>query len=479
MTEVSTPRSSDRKKHRNFKGLKMASFPPAASIQGCESLDMSENPITSFRTLETIPTLTHLNIRNTLIESFQFVQPQPKLTHIVVADTPLARYSTIVVMCICTFGEQLMQVNGRPISKDDKKRAGKLHRQLFCYLNNGWLLTGLDPIRCYHFQTRQRRVFQRNGQIPSIPLLVEKPVQVKPKPKLKTRLMRTTKRLVDGQNEMNKTTPSAQQINATKEIAETTDSLQSPSGCHQEEALEQGKAKGVLSEPALITSACAQADAAPIPEDTQTKEPTMEAEQYSDNVSEPDEKGHHAFIISSDDELNFSDEQAFASYYSDDDYDENMDPNIGNGNPGSARGESKLMQLIRGSQPYRTYEEDTLEDTIKMLTPNFDPFAGDSSSMSLSACSSCADIRFDSDYFERQNQMLADLDVSSDISEVQDSTEPNRYRRRLSTRQRRLSALKYHRRRCQRKSLAGALTQSDDYCTLSASPRQSLLVPVA
>ena len=291
--------------------------------------------------------------------------------------------------------------------------------------------------------------------------------------------MRTTKRLVDGQNEMNKTTPSAQQINATKEIAETTDSLQSPSGCHQEEALEQGKAKGVLSEPALITSACAQADAAPIPEDTQTKEPTMEAEQYSDNVSEPDEKGHHAFIISSDDELNFSDEQAFASYYSDDDYDENMDPNIGNGNPGSARGESKLMQLIRGSQPYRTYEEDTLEDTIKMLTPNFDPFAGDSSSMSLSACSSCADIRFDSDYFERQNQMLADLDVSSDISEVQDSTEPNRYRRRLSTRQRRLSALKYHRRRCQRKSLAGALTQSDDYCTLSASPRQSLLVPVA
>ena len=479
MTEVSTPRSSDRKKHRNFKGLKMDSFPPAASIQGCESLDMSENPITSFRTLETIPTLTHLNIRNTLIESFQFVQPQPKLTHIVVADTPLARYSTIVVMCICTFGEQLQQVNGRPISKDDKKRAGKLHKQLFCYLNNGWLLTGLDPIRCYHFQTRQRRVFQRNGQIPSIPLLVEKPrnAMPKPKPKLKTRPIRATKRVADGRNETKKTFPNTQQIN----ITEATDSLQKPPACQHEEALEQGMTKGILSEPALLTSTCEQGDAAPVPEDTQTQEQALEAQQPNDNASEPDEAEHDAFMISSDDELDFSDEQASASYYSDDDYNENMDPNIDNGNPGSARGESKLMQLIRGSQPYRTYEEDTLEDTIKMLTPSFDPFAGDSSSMSLSACSSCADIRFDSEYFERQNQMLADLDVSSDISEVQlqDSTEPNRYRRRLSTRQRRLSALKFHRRRCQRKSLSGAITQSDDCCTIPTSPRQSLLVPVA
>jgi hypothetical protein len=149
-----------RIKHQSFQNINLKTFPPSSRLSNCESLDFSSNPITSLRDLSTLPSLSHLNLSNTLIESFEGIHPQPSLVYIWLSHTPLGRYSTADVMSIIAFGPKVRYFNATPISKERHQIALFLIPSIFPILQQGWVLTGLYPVRCFHVGTRARRRLQ-------------------------------------------------------------------------------------------------------------------------------------------------------------------------------------------------------------------------------------------------------------------------------------------------------------------------------
>jgi hypothetical protein len=146
--------------HRSFQNIHISTFPAVGHLTNYNSLDFSSNPITSLRDLETLPLLSRLNLNGTLIESFESVKDQPSLTDVSLTNTPLGNYQMIDIMCIIAFGKNVRHVNGKPILKAHRATGLRLRKFLAPLLQHGWLVMGLEPIRCFHFRTRKRRVLR-------------------------------------------------------------------------------------------------------------------------------------------------------------------------------------------------------------------------------------------------------------------------------------------------------------------------------
>jgi hypothetical protein len=137
---------------------------------GCDSLDLSDNPIRSFQDLGTIPQLEELNLSKTLIESFQFVQPQPALTRIWLSGAPVGHYVASDVMSVIAFGSNVQYLNGHPISAKARSLGENFRPKFLTYLREGWLIMGFDPLRGMHVKTKARRVFAWSGETSNIPI---------------------------------------------------------------------------------------------------------------------------------------------------------------------------------------------------------------------------------------------------------------------------------------------------------------------
>jgi hypothetical protein len=66
-------------------------------------------------------------------------------------------------MCIISFGGNVCFLNTNPIPKSRRSVGKTLRDFLLPILQDGWILTGLDPIRCVHIRTRVRRTFKFYG----------------------------------------------------------------------------------------------------------------------------------------------------------------------------------------------------------------------------------------------------------------------------------------------------------------------------
>lgn len=142
----------------SYNGLGRTTVPPASKLKGCKRLDLSNNPITSLETLETIPTLTELRLNNTKIQSFAMTNPQPALRDLYMFGTPISNWECLEIMCICVFGSKLKKLNGILIKRPQVEIAVALREKLTPYLRQGWLLTHTNPVvRCWHYKTHERR----------------------------------------------------------------------------------------------------------------------------------------------------------------------------------------------------------------------------------------------------------------------------------------------------------------------------------
>jgi hypothetical protein len=153
--------------------MKLTTFPPSSRINKYDSLDFSGNPIDSFRDLQTLPLLSHLNVSRTLIATFEGAQAQPSLQTLRISGAPIDKYETSPIMYVIVFGPQIRHVNGQGIPKIVRSVAERLRPFVLPYLREGWILMGINPIRLLHPKTNARKV-----------LLCGKRVLVAPQPKL-------------------------------------------------------------------------------------------------------------------------------------------------------------------------------------------------------------------------------------------------------------------------------------------------------
>jgi Leucine-rich repeat (LRR) protein len=188
-------------RHWSFQGAKLRSFPPIWRIEQFESLDFSNNPITSFRELASHPNLCELDVSNTLIASFERAQPQPSLTRISLANSPLGKQAMADVMCVIAFGANIQFLNGVGIENWRHKMGCVLRDFLRPFLQEGWVLLGLNPIRCAHVRTKVKKVFNLKG-------LVSLPSGDPPEPPART-VKSPRKRAPPGDNPSNEKTDAA------------------------------------------------------------------------------------------------------------------------------------------------------------------------------------------------------------------------------------------------------------------------------
>jgi hypothetical protein len=139
--------------------MKLKNFPPISKLVNFASLDLSENPITSFQGLPTLPNLVDLDLSRTQIKSFEFVQPQPALTRVHLTGTLVGHYVASDVMASVGFGPALQIVNGNPIRPQSKALAESIRVKFLPFLQEGWVIVGLNPLAGMHVRTQERRLF--------------------------------------------------------------------------------------------------------------------------------------------------------------------------------------------------------------------------------------------------------------------------------------------------------------------------------
>lgn len=164
--DIEVPQST----RRSFKMLGLTTFPPFKILLPYESLTFSGNPIDSFLTLPSLPNLKRLDVSDTEINSFQYLQCQPIIESVFIRNTPLFHYNEIILMTVIAFGRTLKKINGSLIPQNIYKRGLEMKPYLFCYLYNGWIILGDDPIKIFNVNTRKRLFFVSLKSIPQIPM---------------------------------------------------------------------------------------------------------------------------------------------------------------------------------------------------------------------------------------------------------------------------------------------------------------------
>ena len=151
-------RVEQKMKVRSFQDSNLTLFPRLSLSLHFTELNVSGNPILSFKGLLPYPTLASLNCDNTKISSFLGAVYLPSLTSVTFNNAPISRYPHYRIMAGIVFGTQLERVDFWSIKKSEKGIIETLTPSVRDYLVDGWILTMIQPIKMFHAQTRKRKV---------------------------------------------------------------------------------------------------------------------------------------------------------------------------------------------------------------------------------------------------------------------------------------------------------------------------------
>ena len=151
-------RAEPKMKVRSFQDSNLTLFPRLSLSVHFTELNVSGNPILSFKGLLPYPTLSSLNCDNTKISSFLGAVYLPSLTSVTFNNAPISRYPHYRIMAGIVFGAQLERVDFWSIKKSEKGIIETLTPSVRDYLVDGWILTMIQPIKMFHAQTRKRKV---------------------------------------------------------------------------------------------------------------------------------------------------------------------------------------------------------------------------------------------------------------------------------------------------------------------------------
>ena len=150
--------SSNTRKKPSIKSMKkfgLTMFPQLQQMRECETLVFSENPITSFAGLCNSTNLRYLYLDDTKIQSFDGVPDLPNLEFLSLKNTPVGRYKKVMLMSVIVF-EALRQLDGVEVPAKVRAQAEEMRDLVVPYLREGWVITGVKPIRLVNTMTRAR-----------------------------------------------------------------------------------------------------------------------------------------------------------------------------------------------------------------------------------------------------------------------------------------------------------------------------------
>ena len=150
------------------KGL--TSVPQLDYTRFSDTVNLSHNPIKLLDSLPVLDDFKALIMDNTKLESFDGAKPQPNIETFSCINTPLGNSKFIALMSVIIFGEQLKIVNNVQITQKVLDEAKQYQSDLYNYLQNGWILTGLNPLKVANVQTHERIIINKeddeNGNKP-------------------------------------------------------------------------------------------------------------------------------------------------------------------------------------------------------------------------------------------------------------------------------------------------------------------------
>ncbi|OHT03893.1 hypothetical protein TRFO_28802 [Tritrichomonas foetus] len=94
---------------------------------------------------------------DTKIDSFYGANPQPNLIRVSFAQSPISAGKYLIEMCLIVYGDQLLSVNGKKISPQQKEYSNMTRQLLRPELINGWVISSDKPIHLINMNTRARK----------------------------------------------------------------------------------------------------------------------------------------------------------------------------------------------------------------------------------------------------------------------------------------------------------------------------------
>ena len=140
-----------------FTNINITEFPPLDQLEKYESISFDGCQIHSFSTMPKLPLLRRLCLDNTRISSFQKCQSQSKLSSISVINTPLEKYTHLNIMCVIALGDRIRRVNGKSLTSEEIHFGNVYRSKLQPYLQNGYMLLDIDPIKLFNKQTQDTK----------------------------------------------------------------------------------------------------------------------------------------------------------------------------------------------------------------------------------------------------------------------------------------------------------------------------------
>jgi hypothetical protein len=162
----------------SFYQSKVKKVPLIRDADSIETLDLSGNPISSFKGLRAYHRLKVLKFDGTKICSFVGAVAPPSLRHISLSATPLAAAPHYREMVGIVFGPQLETIDHRAILRSERRAIQRLRPLVRDLLLEGWLLTLTRPLCLVHAQTRLRRRILVHPQAPKAGLALASLKQV-------------------------------------------------------------------------------------------------------------------------------------------------------------------------------------------------------------------------------------------------------------------------------------------------------------
>ena len=141
----------------NFANRNLSQIPNISPNARVLKLNVSRNPITDLRGMNTYRSLASLMADDTKLASFKGLVPQSDMSQISARRTPLGTSQYFPLMSLIAFGDQLVVVNNQTITDGQRERANKLRPFVYGYLADGWVLLNLCPIVLMDPVTRRRK----------------------------------------------------------------------------------------------------------------------------------------------------------------------------------------------------------------------------------------------------------------------------------------------------------------------------------
>ena len=141
----------------NYANRNLSQIPNISPNARVLKLNISRNPITDFRGMNTYRSLGSLMADDTKLLSFKGLVPQNDISQISARRTPLGTSQYFPLMSLIAFGDQLVVVNNQTITDGQRERANKLRPFVYGYLADGWVLLNLCPIVLMDPVTRRRK----------------------------------------------------------------------------------------------------------------------------------------------------------------------------------------------------------------------------------------------------------------------------------------------------------------------------------